>query len=244
MNKYFFSGSAELTDKNLDFKLEGDLDYNESIPKYKIELELKNADFQALNFSQRPLKARGTLEVDLATSDFKLINGDLGIRKFAIHNGQDMYAVDSLLFASIDQEGKSEISLRSDIIDGNFEGTINLYSLPDVIRRHFNQYFSLHDTAYDKPAGQQDFKFDLTIKNTDLITEILVPELDPFTPGEIKGQFDSQADKMDLHIGLSDIRYAGVGTDSITFNLTSNKQRLDYQLAVRKIQKTRWDWKH
>jgi hypothetical protein len=237
LNKYFFSGTAELTDKNLDFKLEGDLDFNESVPKYQVELELRSADFQALNFSQRPLKARGTLEVDLATSDFKLINGDLGIRKFAIFNGQDMYAVDSLLFASIDQEGKSEISLRSDIIDGNFEGTINMYSLPEVIQRHFNQHFSLHDTAYDKPVGPQDFKFDLTIKDTDLITEILVPELDPFTPGEIKGQFDSNADKMDLRIGLADIRYSGVGTDSITFNLTSDSQRLDYLLSVRKIQK-------
>ena len=237
LKKYFFSGSAEIADKNLDLTLEGDLDYNEDIPKYQLELDLKNADFQALNFSQRPLKARGKLEVDLATSDFKLINGDLGIRKFAIFNGEDMYAVDSLLFASIDQKGKSEIKLRSDIIDGNFAGTINLYSLPEVIKRHFNQYFSLQDTAFDKPVGPQDFEFDLTIKDTDLITEILIPELDPFTPGEITGQFDSQAEKMDLRIGLSNIRYSGIGTDSITFNLTSDKQRLDYLLSVRKIAK-------
>lgn len=237
LEKYFFSGLAEFSDENLDFKIDGDLDYNEEVPKYKIELELKNADFQALNLTQRPLKARGTLEVDLATSDFKVINGDLGIRKFAVFNGKEMYAVDSLLFASIDQEGKSEIKLRSDIIDGNFAGTINLYSLPDVIRRHFDQYFSLKDPAFNKPVGPQDFKFDLTIKNTDLITEILVPELDPFTPGEIVGEFDSQADKMNLRVGLANIRYSGIGTDSITFKLESDKQRLDYLLAVRKIQK-------
>lgn len=237
VKKYFFSGLAELSDKNIDFKLKGDLDYNESVPKYQLALELKNVDLQALHFSQRPLKARGTLEVDLATADFKVINGDLGIRKFAIFNGQEMYAVDSLLFASIDQKGKSEISLRSDIIDGNFEGTINLYSLPEVIRRHFDQYFSLHDSAYDKPAGQQDFKFDLTIKDTDLITEILIPELDPFTPGEIVGEFDSQADKMDLSVGISDIRYSGIGTDSIKFNLTSDRNRLSYLLSLRKIQR-------
>lgn len=235
LKKYFFSGTAELPDENLNLKLKGDLDYNEPVPHYKFELELKNADFQALKLSERPLKARGTLEVDLATSDFKLVNGELAIRKFAIFNGQDMYAVDSLLFASVDQEGQSEISLRSDIIDGNFKGTINLYSLPEVIRRHFNQYFSLQNTAYDKPVAAQDFKFDLTIKNTDLITEILIPELDPFKPGEIRGEYDSKADKMELRIGLADIRYSGIGADSVTFNLLSGRERLAYTLAVRKI---------
>ncbi len=235
LKKYFFSGLAELQDDNLNFKLEGDLDYNQEVPKYQFTFELKNADFKALNLSVRPLKARGTLDIDLATSDFKVINGDLGIRKFAIFNGNDVYAVDSLLFASIDQEGQSEISIRSDILDGNFEGTINLYSLSEVIRRHFNNYFSLHDTAYKKPAQPQNFKFDLSIKNTDLLTEIIIPELDPFVPGIIRGEFDSNEDKLNLSVALAKIRYAGIGSDSITFDVTSDKKKLAYTLSLRDI---------
>jgi translocation and assembly module TamB len=235
LKKYFFSGLAVLPDENLDVRLKGDLDYNESVPRYRFTLELKNADFKALNFSERPLKARGTIDVDLATSDFRLINGDLAIRKFAVFNGKDMYAVDSLLFASIDQEGQSEIKVQSDIVDANFKGTINLYSLPEVIKRHFNQYFSMHDTAFDKPADAQDFKFDLKIKNTDLLTEILIPDLDPFIPGEIMGEFDSKAHRMDLRIGLAKMGYAGVKADSISFDVMSDRERLGYTLAVRKI---------
>jgi hypothetical protein len=148
-----------------------------------------------------------------------------------------MYAVDSLLFASVDQEGLSEVSIRSDIIDGNFEGTINFYSIGEVLQRHFNKYFSLHDSTYDKPAQPQNFSFNLKIKNTDLITEILVPELDPFVPGEIAGEFDSKDDHLELRIGLAKIRYAGVGSDSITFKMNSDRSALNYLLALRKIQK-------
>ena len=235
LKKYFFSGIAQLKDENLDFRLEGDLDYNEEVPDYKFKFELKNADFKALNFTSRPLKARGTLDINLATSDFKVINGDLDIRKFAIYNGKDVYMVDSLLAASIDQEGRSEISLRSDIVDGNFEGTLNLYSLPEVIRRHFNNYFALHDTAYNKPAAPQNFQFDLVLKNTDLLTEVIFPDLDPFIPGKINGKFDSEKDQLDLGIGLAKMRYAGVGADSITFTMTSDSKALAYTLALRKI---------
>lgn len=235
LDRYFFSGMAELQDKNLSLKMDGDLNYNEDVPRYNFTFELKNADFKALNLAERPLRAKGTLDVDLATSDFKVLNGHLDIRDFAIFNGKDVYAVDSLLFASIDQEGKSEISIRSDILDGNFAGTINLFSLGEVLRRHVNNYFSLRDTSYNKPAQPQNFKFDLTIKNTDLLTEILIPELDPFIPGEIKGQFDSEDDRLDLNIGLAKIRYAGIGSDSITFNATSDKEQLAYSLSFRDI---------
>jgi translocation and assembly module TamB len=237
VKKYFFDGVAKLQDKNLNLVLDGDLDYNADVPKYHFTFDLKNADFKALNLSERQLRARGTIDVDLATADFKVINGNVDVRKVAIFNGEDLYAVDSLLFASIDQKGQSEISIRSDIIDGNFKGTINLYSLPDVLRRHFNSYFSLQDTVYNKLVAPQNFKFDLTIKNTDLLTEILVPELDPFVPGEIKGQFDSNSENLDLHIGLAKMGYAGVRADSITFKTTSNKEALTYTLALRKIQK-------
>lgn len=235
LQKYFFEGTAALNDQNLSMKLDGGLNFNKEIPEYHFSFELKNADFKALNFSERPLKARGTLEVDLATADFKIINGDLNIRKVAIFNGSDLYAVDSLLFASIDQKGQSEISIRSDIIDGNFKGTINLYSLPEVIQRHFNNYFSLQDTVYEKPAQPQNFNFALKIKNTDLITEILIPELDPFVPGVIEGAFDSNSDQLDMKINLADFRYSGIGADSITFDVTSDKEALSYTLALRKI---------
>jgi translocation and assembly module TamB len=232
MNKYFFSGVARLQDKNLDMKLEGDLDYNEEVPSYRLLFDLKNIDMKALNLTDRDLRARGTLDVDLATSDFKEINGNLAIRKFGLYNGKELYTIDSLLFASIDQVGKSEIDIKSDIINGSFKGTINLYSLPTVIRRHFNNYFNLRDTTYDKPGGEQNFKFDLVLKNTDLITEVLVPGLEPFVPGEIKGEFNSEEAKLNLDFGISKIKYNTIGVDSIRLKVSSDKKELKYSYSM------------
>lgn len=235
MKKYFFTGQAMLEDKNLDFNIKGDLDYNEDVPKYKFIFELKNADLQTLNLSDRPLKAKGTLDVNLATSDFKVINGNLSIRKFGVYNGSALYMIDSLLFASIDQEGQSEISIRSDILNGDFKGTINLYALPDAIKRQFNNYFSLKDSVYDKAVPPQNFKFNLELKNTDLLTEVLLPDLEPFIPGEIAGEFNSEESKMDLRFGISKIKYGNLGVDSIRLNVTSDKKQLKYSFSVRDL---------
>ena len=165
---YFFSGKASLEDKNLSFIFSGDLDYSADVALYKFIFNLKHVDLNALHLSQRPLKARGTIDVDLATSDFRSINGSLDIRDVAIFNGNDLYAVDSLLFASIDQHGNSKISIRSDIMTGDFEGTINLFDMGNAMKRHFNNYYSLRDTTFDRPAEVQRFSFELVLKNTEL----------------------------------------------------------------------------
>jgi translocation and assembly module TamB len=235
MQKYFFNGKASIRDENLNFVLTGDMDYNEDVPHYKFELDLKNADLKKLKLTPREMKTKAQLVVDLETPDFKSLNGHLDIRKFAIFNGQDLYSVDSLLFASIDQEGQSEISIKSDILSGDFKGTINIFSLPDLLSRHFNRYFSLRDTVYAKPVENQNFKFNMVIKNTDLITEILVPELEPFVPGKITGEFNSAEHKLNVNISLAEINYSGIAMDTISLKVLSNPESFDFTISLKEI---------
>jgi translocation and assembly module TamB len=235
VKNYFFSGAASMEDKNLDIHLKGDLNYTDSIPDYKLTVELKQADLEALHLSARPLKARGTIDVDLATADFKTVNGDIAIRKFGVFNGKSLYMVDSLLVASIDQKGESQLYIRSDILTGDFKGTINLFSLPEVVSRHFNRYFSLNDTAYTKQVAPQDFKFSLVLNDTDLLTEVLLPDLDPFIPGEIAGEFNSEKHKLDLRFGISKVKYGSLSVDSVNFKVTSDEDELKYSFSLRNL---------
>ncbi|MEJ7646319.1 MAG: translocation/assembly module TamB domain-containing protein [Chryseolinea sp.] len=235
LKRYFFSGKASLTDKNLDFALAGDMDYTGDVAQYKFTFALKNADFKALHLTERTLKARATIDVKLATTDFTSINGNVDIRKVAIFNENALYVVDSMLFASIDQKGQSNISIRSDILSGDFDGTINLASIPDALSRHFNEYFSLHDTTYNKPIAPQKFSFNLVLKNTELLTELLLPDLEPFVPGRIEGEFDSERNILNLQFDVSQIKYGSIGLDSMSLNVSSDKNSLAYTLGFRKI---------
>jgi translocation and assembly module TamB len=236
VKQYFFTGTAFLKDENLDFNLKGNLDYNHDTPSYRFKFELINADFKALHLSERPLKARGTLEVDLATADFKVINGFVDIRKVAVFNGQKLYTVDSLLFASVDQEGKTEINIDSDLFKGNFSGNVNLFSMPDVLKQYFNTYFSLKNVAQlKKPAASQNFKFDLELKKSELITDILVPELVSFEPGPIHGEFNSVDNDLSVRVSMGKIQYNNIAVDSFLLNLNSSKRSLNYDVFLENI---------
>ena len=81
----------------------------------------------------------------------------------------------------------------------------------------------------------QKFSFELVLKNTDLLTEILLPELEPFVPGKIAGKFDSENDDLDLHLELTKIKYGGVGLDSLLLHVESDPNSLNYMLRLRKV---------
>lgn len=229
------SADAAIKDENLHFTLDADYDFNGEVPLYDLTLDVKNADFEALNLSSSPIRGRGILRVNLATSDFKVLNGSVGIRKVAVFDGDELYAIDSLLFASIDQEGRSEINIDSDVLSANFEGSINIFSLPDVVTQYFNTYYSLDDSLEIKKAGRQHFTFDIVLKNTDILTGLLVPELTTFDPGKITGEFDSEAKTLDLRIEIDALQYANIGLDSFVFSTNSGASELNYNFMIDEI---------
>lgn len=226
---------ASMSDENLEFTFDADYGFREEVPQYEVVFDLKKADFQALNLSISPIRARGTLVADMATSDFKVLNGNIGIRKVAVFNGDDLYAVDSLLFVSIDQEGRSEINIDSDLLQAKFEGSINLFGLPGVLREYFHTYYSLHDSLEVKDSPRQHFSFEIELKNTDLLTDLLVPNLTAFDPGPIKGQFDSEKRNLELDIVIDAIQYGNIGVHSMTMNTNSDSKALHYELVIDKI---------
>lgn len=228
-------GWASLKDDNLEFALDGAYNFQNEVPEYDFTFDLKNIDMKALNLSLRPLRMRGILDVDMATADMKILNGNIGIRKVAVYNGDDLYAVDSLLFASIDQKGRSEVTIESDIMNGSFVGSINIFQMPAALREYFNSYYSLHDSVEQSYEEPQHFKFQLKLKKTELLTDILVPQLTSFVPGELKGEFDSKAKKLNVRLDIADIQYGNIGVKKFLFSTNSNPQKLNYNIFVDRI---------
>jgi translocation and assembly module TamB len=235
IDKFLFSGKASLDDENVAFELNADLDYNGETPSYKAQLDLKDLNLKELNLSQRPLKMRFTLDVDLQTSDFKVMNGQLGLRKVAVFNGEDLYAIDSMLFASLDQKGHSKMSIRSDIVNGDFEGSFNVFGMSDVLQHHFQRYFAPKGKKAAPDGPPQNFTFNLEIKNTDLLTEVLVPKLEPFTPGVIRGEFDSEKHKLSVVFRMPKLEYDGTSVDSLVFLVKSDADHLQYLAKVENL---------
>src|SRR5690606_20703420 len=140
LDRNIFTGNASMDDPNLKFDLKGDLDYGYvgATKQYHFDLDLRHVDLQALNFLDRPMKVQLQVNVDLDDADPANLNGGLAIHNARFNTGDQVLRMDSLLVASINQEGKSSLNIDSDFIQGEFSGTFDLLSLPAVLEQHFS----------------------------------------------------------------------------------------------------------
>ncbi|MEM9855728.1 MAG: translocation/assembly module TamB domain-containing protein [Bacteroidota bacterium] len=232
--KGLIDGSLMIIDPNLSLNLTADADLSSELYQNAIRLELDKANLGKLNFSNTPLSLEGVLTTNFATTNFKRFNGDFAIRNFKANNGIDTYRVDSLLVASVDQEGKTEISIDSDIMEGKFEGNIDLFTVSDALLQHVDRYYKLAGLP-EEPTEDTRFTFDFNLKRTDLITEILVPQLSEFDPGRFSARFNSQENKLDVNLSLHHLTYSGVSVDSFKLMSSSEQNLLSSSFTIDRI---------
>lgn len=234
--KHEFSGNLAMEDENLDFTFEGTVNLNDSIPAFMFYMDLQTVDLQALNFTEEDIRIKGTIDSDLRVRNFKQISGHVDIKDVVVFKDKKRYKVDSLMFNSVKQGRDTKVTINSDILSARFEGEFEIIDLPKVIQAHINQYYELMDTTVLEGVEPQSFTFNVNFWETDLITEVLVPDLESFTPGEISGTYNSENWEMDIKVEIEEMNYAGMIIDSLNISITSDEEELNYNARVATFQ--------
>ncbi len=223
----------EIDDPNLLFMLDGSVDMNASLYRYKADLNLKKALLDSLGLARAPLKIKGLVHADFETKEFRKINGGITISQFTADNSIDTYKLDSLSIISSIQEDNTQITIDSEVMSGNIKGNVDLTTLGTAVTQHIDQYYKF--TKKDENIKETRFTFDFDIKNTDLITEVFIPELSEFDPGVLQGSFDSGTDQLLININIHHLKFAGITADSIQLIAKSDKQQLKSTLQIAEI---------
>ena len=234
IKKGLVDGNIAVIDDHINLKIEGDMDINPAMHKNRLKITLENADLHTLNFWSDTLTISAKIVTDFSTPDFRHYNGDLAIRSFKASNATDTYKVDSLLVASIEQDGQTSIDIQSDLLAGDFEGNIDLFTVGNAVMQHINQYYNLTGVP-SKEIQPTSFALNFNLKRTELITEILIPELEKFRPGRLSAKFDSEEDLLDLRLSIYEVDYAGIEVDSFLLTATSKNKAINSKITIDQI---------
>lgn len=230
-----FVGKAGMDDKNLQFAFDGNINFNKETPVMDFLFDLQHVNLKALNFMKDEMTAKFIVEADISGVDLNDINGDFGIRDVTIVREGERYSVNSLMFGSIQEKRKTEIKVESELFSARLDGTVNLGDLAPTITRHINRYYKLHDEEVEENLEPQNFDFEIVIHDTDLLTNVLVPSLETFIPGDINGNYNSETMKLEVNVSFPKIVYNTTTVDGLAFNIDSNSERLDYSLNIDQV---------
>lgn len=234
-----FDGRINLKDEYAEFDFEGLVNFNPGREHYQFRLNVKGADLQKLKLAQTDIRVGFIAAADLKGGAIHKLNGKAGISNIVIAKEQKVYCLDSISFTSLNEPGKSELELKSALVDVKYSGTISPANLPNELNNFIRNYFPFSDTIRSmKNSGPSDFTFEIQLHNHPILTQVLLPQLKEFEPGIIQGSFDSEKSEMTLHATMKKVVYGTTEINDLLLDASSNSTALNYKISCSSILNT------
>ncbi|HAF27886.1 MAG TPA: hypothetical protein DCG75_02460 [Bacteroidales bacterium] len=171
-----FAGKISLNDKNAAFDFNGFVSMKPNHENYKFHLNLKGANLQKLNFTKDDIRIGLIAETNLNGGAINELNGDAVISNIIIAHEGENFRLDSFVLFTINEPNKSELIVKSSLMDVKFNGTFSPFELPQVLGNFMNTYFSFSDTVQvDHKANLSDFNFEIQLHNDPVLSEVFYP---------------------------------------------------------------------
>ncbi|MEJ8802241.1 translocation/assembly module TamB domain-containing protein [Pontibacter sp. H249] len=237
INRNLYAVKATAKDQNLAFNLVGDFNLrNEQQPVYNFDLDLANANLQALNLYPDPLAVRGRLEGSFTGADAATISGKLIGDELVVQHNNRSFPIDSLLM-TLDQRGDiAAVTVQSDLLDAEMNFENSLATLPTALQKHFSNYLDLQpDPPYPANLNLGDFTARLNLKNTGLINSF-VPGLEQLqTEGPITASYNGETQQLQLDGIISKIVYTDYTINTLNMQVRGDRNQLGYTLALNSL---------
>ncbi|MGV3589421.1 MAG: translocation/assembly module TamB domain-containing protein [Adhaeribacter sp.] len=237
-DRNLFNGTVNMKDNNLAFNFDGAVNMRNAEPSYNFTLNLDEANLQALNFYGQPLRLQGKVVADMRGASLNTLNGTLDAGQLAIRQGPKTYRLDSLFVRMANQVGRTDITLRSDLMNGFFRGENSAEDLATAFSKKIDSYFNIQDEPFPANINLADFNFDFRFRRTDLLTSGLIPELKKFGPGVLSGSYTQNNQNLQVNGYLPRIVYTTYNLDSLQIRLNGDANKLDYAVTLNEISDT------
>jgi translocation and assembly module TamB len=226
-----FTGYAGMDDPNLTFRFNGDVHFTEEDePVFAFEFDLQHADLYALGFTDLETAMRVSIDADIVGSSVETIDGKVIIRDFLITQEHDHYPLDSLVVTAAATPGHSHVTVISDFLTAEYEGNITIAEVQPVIINHINRYFELHHIEDDVGMADNFFSFTIELHKTDLLAEVLLPELHELSPATIEGHYTHADHNLNIKIHVPEVKYGSYEVDSIRVHVVSGREYIEYDI--------------
>jgi len=227
-----FEGNVNLNDENAKVGFEGVVNINPNQEHFKFRLNVEGADLQKLNFTKDDIRIGLTVAADLKGVTLNTLNGTAGISNIIVAQGEKVYRLDSVLFASINEPNKSQLSITSSLVDIKYSGNISPAYLQAELSDFVGNYFQFSDSLKtEKISTPSNFTFEIQLHNHPMLSQVLLPKLKEFEPGIIRGSFNGETNDLKLDANIKKIVYSTTVINDLAVNINSDTAALNYKIT-------------
>ncbi|WP_160718160.1 translocation/assembly module TamB domain-containing protein [Chitinophaga solisilvae] len=159
MSRKFFNGSLVANDPNLDMDFAGTIDFNEALPVFHFNSEIRKGDLKALHITPDSITLQARLDLNFAGNNIDNFDGVARMHEVSVFKDGKRLEFDSLKISTHLQDNSKVLSLEGSEVTGFVKGNYKLMELPDAFRLLLYKYYP---SFFSPPANlniQEDFTF-------------------------------------------------------------------------------------
>lgn len=216
--KNLFEGDFSIAEENIAMQFAGSVDLKGRLPAFNFHAHVDHVNLYRLHLmpDREDALVAAEIKVDFIGNDIDNILGNIEVTDLEFsQKGSHRYRVEKIWLQAEQTDRGKAIRLRSDVMDAEFVGQFAFRNVPKA----FNNILSKHLPSYASgfitlEAGEGfEFDFNAQVKNTALISFLVIPKLKIGEHSTFEGNYSSSR---------NEVRFEGVmpqfSYDSIQFN--------------------------
>ncbi|MCT4613462.1 MAG: translocation/assembly module TamB [Marinifilaceae bacterium] len=226
-----FDGSIKLHDPNIDFDFIGKVDFSKDFLTMNFESNLYYAKLQPLKLNPKDKNSllSFAISADFIANDIDNINGAIQINKIDYMNSKGNFIQDSIYISSFSDDRAKKLNLSSDLLDAYMVGEFELKDVQNSINQIMYSYFPEKEGQKQlKFNTDNQFNFNIKIKNLNDLTKLIFPELSLSRNTIIKGSYIEFNKYFNLNINCPKFKYGSNSLNKTAIDIENKNNELKF----------------
>jgi len=231
--KNIFSGKLEVNDENLALKYDGDIDFTNKLPMFYFHTDIGYANLSKLNVikSSDDRWISTNADFNFEGDDIDNIKGSIVLNNIIYKDSATIIKYKKIELNALNNGGIKDLILKSDAADGRISGNFKLQELGDDFTNLILQYLPSSGLKQTTSVSKQNFTFELTTKNSEGISNLLVPDLIIKPNSKLSGKFNNIDNSFNLNVQLPEIILFEKKLSNINITSNNNLNKLGLNLT-------------
>ncbi len=240
INQNLFDGLFSIHDPNVDFSFEGSIDFTGKEPILDFTADIRTIKFKKLNLSSKDYELAVSMDIDLHNLNLSSTYGQIALRDLNLITPDSTYCMDSMLIqSSIYSDTSRQLSIISDLMQGEMNGHFDLETLPQTFFSFAHRNYPRFASAIGLPVDSllhlehpYEFDFELHISNSRGFEHLLSPKLHLPKGLTYSGAYHGATDSMALKLRIPLLQWNNILLDDLLtqFDAQGSDATLDFNL--------------
>ncbi|MCO5239173.1 MAG: translocation/assembly module TamB [Chitinophagaceae bacterium] len=207
IDKKLFRGAVHVNDPNVIITLDGDIDFNGEKPEFNFFADIQRSNLKKMGFAKEDVNVIGKFDMNFNGDDIDNFLGTVSLYDVAVTKNNQTFVFDTLTLSSQLIDRQKILQLRNTEASAFLIGDFTIRELPEAVKKFLNKYYPAYISPPKKAIQDQNFLFQLDVKNIDQYLPLVNPALGGFNNTTIVGSLNSSTNLMAISTMIPYARY-------------------------------------